>query len=183
MTTGSCMPPRSKSCAAAMKPASQKAFRASLTSGIMVTLRPSKVGSLASALWLCGANFSGDPRRRFQRSVEGLARVLGEARPPGQRRNVQQFVENELEVPAVEQLRHPPHPVPLPPDLTPPLSTTGEGRCEGGEGDQYGVVRSPWLFGSLSTPVERAGGEVIRPLRTDRRRPCRRRCTWSPRRT
>ncbi|MDP2821378.1 MAG: hypothetical protein Q8O52_01685 [Sulfuritalea sp.] len=47
-----------QSCAAAMKPASQKAFSASPTSGIMDTLRPSKLGSCSSALRLCGANFS-----------------------------------------------------------------------------------------------------------------------------
>ena len=47
----------------------------------------------------------GDLRRRLQRGVEGLARVLREARLARQRLDVQQFVENEFQVPAVEQLR------------------------------------------------------------------------------
>ena len=55
---GSCMPPFSKSSPADRNPAAMYASSASFTSGMRRMRSPSKVGSCASALWLCGANFS-----------------------------------------------------------------------------------------------------------------------------
>ncbi len=48
--------------------------------------------------------FLGDLRGRVERRVERLARMLGEARTARQALDVQQFVKNEIEIPAIQQL-------------------------------------------------------------------------------
>ena len=54
---GNCAPPRPWSIAMPIRSALANASHASFTSGITVTLSPSKLGSFASLFLLCGAKY------------------------------------------------------------------------------------------------------------------------------
>ena len=101
---GSCAPPSSASIPMLSRSAAANASSACLTSGMTVTVCPSKVGSWASLVLLCGREVPGrELLAQVEHAVEGLAGMLGEAFPLGQLVDPQPLVQQEVEIATGQQ--------------------------------------------------------------------------------